>query len=197
MKGKQIYANYNDETIRVYQAYRDAIAHEAVRLQTFGSHFKMERMTWIKPSFLWMMYRCGWAAKEGQENVLAIDIKREGFDEILSKVVLSTFKPELYGTEKEWKAAMARSPVRCQWDPERDIYANRLERRSIQLGIQGEMVHNYVKKWIVRITDISPQVKEWREQIKAGSFKHEVLPEERLYPVSEETQRTLGMGLEE
>jgi hypothetical protein len=37
-------------------------------------------MTWIKPSFLWMMYRCGWATKPGQERVLAIQITREGFE---------------------------------------------------------------------------------------------------------------------
>ncbi len=36
-------------------------------------------MTWIKPSFLWMMYRCGWAAKPGQERVLAVRITHEGF----------------------------------------------------------------------------------------------------------------------
>lgn len=37
----------------------------------------MERMTWIKPSFLWMMYRAGWGFKDkGQRRVLAIDISR-------------------------------------------------------------------------------------------------------------------------
>lgn len=40
---------YDDEVIRVYQAYNNQIADEAIRLGTFGSCFKMERMTWIKP----------------------------------------------------------------------------------------------------------------------------------------------------
>lgn len=57
---KEIRAVYDDNTIRVYQAYCREIAEEAVMLGTFGKRFKMERMTWIKPSFLWMMYRCGW-----------------------------------------------------------------------------------------------------------------------------------------
>lgn len=48
-------------------------------------------MTWIKPSFLWMMYRCGWASKTGQERVLAIDIKREAFDYIVKHAVLSHY----------------------------------------------------------------------------------------------------------
>lgn len=74
----QIRAVFDDHTITVYQAYSKAIALPAVANQKFVPPFKIERMTWIKPSFLWMMYRCGWATKEGQEHVLAIQIKREG-----------------------------------------------------------------------------------------------------------------------
>ena len=51
----------------------------------------MERMTWIKPSFLWMMYRCGYARKEGQERVLAVRITREGFDWAVAHAVDSKF----------------------------------------------------------------------------------------------------------
>jgi Domain of unknown function (DUF4291) len=53
-------------------------------------------MTWIKPNFLWMMYRSGWGRKEGQEVTLAIRIKRSAFDEILSQAVHSKYTPELY-----------------------------------------------------------------------------------------------------
>ncbi|MFM7200125.1 MAG: DUF4291 family protein, partial [Myxococcota bacterium] len=62
---RQIRAVYDDKTIRVYQAYSDAIADSALKHQTFvAPPFKMERMTWIKPSFLWMMYRAGWGYKD-------------------------------------------------------------------------------------------------------------------------------------
>ena len=37
------------KTIRVYQAYNDKIADEAIKLGTFGEHFSLTRMTWIKP----------------------------------------------------------------------------------------------------------------------------------------------------
>ncbi|XVQ86939.1 DUF4291 family protein [Microbispora siamensis] len=59
-----------------YQAYDPATAAPAVAARRFVPPFKRERMTWIKPSFLWMMYRCGWATKPGQTRVLAIDIMR-------------------------------------------------------------------------------------------------------------------------
>ena len=86
---RKINALYDDDTVRVYQAYRNEIADEALELGTFGNHFKRTRMTWIKPSFLWMMYRAGWAEKEGQERILAIDITKDGFLIILKNSVLS------------------------------------------------------------------------------------------------------------
>lgn len=73
----EIRALYTKDTIRVYQAYNEEIANEAVKINTFGTGFKLDRMTWIKPSFLWMMYRCGWGTKEGQERILAIDMDRK------------------------------------------------------------------------------------------------------------------------
>ncbi len=75
---RQIRAVFDAETITVYQAYSPAIAAPALAAQTFVAPFKRERMTWIKPSFLWMMYRCGWASKPGQERVLAVRIIARG-----------------------------------------------------------------------------------------------------------------------
>jgi hypothetical protein len=108
---REIRAVYNDETIRVYQAYNAAIAAEAVRLGTFGSQFSMNRMTWIKPSFLWMMYRCGWAEKENQEHVLAIDLKRSGFDYAVQHAVQSSYYPESGIPREEWQAAVSGGKV--------------------------------------------------------------------------------------
>ena len=135
---RNIYAVFDDKTIRVYQAYNNEIADEALKLGKFGSKFSLTRMTWIKPSFLWMMYRSGWASKQGQERILAIDLKREGFDEIVRNAVLSSFREVSDLSKEEWKEKLENSEVRCQWDPDRDIYGNPIGRRAIQLGIKGE-----------------------------------------------------------
>ena len=117
---RQVRAVFDDETITVYQAYSPAIAVPAAATGTFrGTPFKIERMTWIKPSFLWMMYRCGWAGKEGQEHVLTIRMSRAGFESALSSAALSHFEPGTYANHDEWLARKAASPVRVQWDPER------------------------------------------------------------------------------
>ena len=135
---RNIYAVFDDKTIRVYQAYNNKIADEALKLGRFGSKFSLTRMTWIKPSFLWMMYRSGWTSKQGQERILAIDLKREGFDEIVKNAVLSSFRGVSGLSKEEWKEKLENSEVRCQWDPDRDIYGNPIGRRAIQLGIKGE-----------------------------------------------------------
>ena len=57
--------------------------------------FSLNRMSWIKPNFLWMMYRCGWATKADQEVVLAVRMKRSAFDEILRRAVHSSFVSEV------------------------------------------------------------------------------------------------------
>ena len=183
MEYKEIRAVYTEDTIRVYQAYSKVIAKEAVLKGTFGEHFKMGRMTWIKPSFLWMMYRCGWGEKENQEHVLAIDLKRSVFDSIVKSAVLSNYRKDMGITEKEWKEQVKNSEIRCQWDPERDIYGNPLDYRSIQLGIRGQAVYQYVHNWIVKITDISDYVVELREKKRDRIDITPLLPKERVYPL--------------
>ena len=178
---KEIRAFYTQSTVRVYQAYNEHISNEAVKKGTFGSSFKLDRMTWIKPSFLWMMYRCGWGMKENQENILAIDIKREAFDYIVRNAIISTYSDDLGISYEEWKEQIKKSDIRCQWDPERDLFGNPLEYRSIQLGLRGEAVRKYVGEWIVNITDITDYVKELNEKKNMKEDISLLLPEEKVY----------------
>ncbi len=129
---------YDAEAITVYQAYVDRIA-PALQAGTFVDPFKRARMTWIKPSFLWMMYRSGWATKPDQERVLAIDITREGFEWALAHACLTHFDPTRFATEAAWREELRGSPVRVQWDPERDLGLNALSHRAIQVGLSGRL----------------------------------------------------------
>ena len=181
---KEIRAVYTDETIRVYQAYNKTIAEEAVKNGTFGAHFSMTRMTWIKPSFLWMMYRCGWAQKENQEHVLAIDIKRTGFDKAVNSAVISTFSDDLGITKEEWQKQVKESDVRVQWDPEKDIDGNNLPYRALQLGLRGNAVNEYVHDWIVKVTDITDYVNELNALRISKADISDKLPKETVYIIN-------------
>ena len=180
---RRILANYNKTTIRVYQAYNNKIADEALKLGKYGDSFKMDRMTWIKPSFLWMMYRSGWGTKINQERILAIDIKREGFDNIILNAVLSTYNENVYCTYNEWKDKLSRSLVRCQWDPDRDINGNAIARRTIQLGIKGQMVNMYITEDVKKLKTIKDNNK-----LNIG-----LLPNEKEYYVDDNVKDILGM----
>ena len=185
MKERIIRAVFDKDTITVYQAYRPAIAIPAVENQTFVPPFKMERMTWIKPSFLWMMYRCGWAQKEGQEHVLAIKIKREGWEWAMKNACLSHFIKDIHTTEEEWKETLHKAPVRIQWDPEKDIFLDKLDYRSIQVGLTGIAIDKYVNDWIVSIEDISEKCRDIHSLILEKKIKEatQLLPLEYIYPL--------------
>ena len=188
MKERIIRAVFDEQTITVYQAYRPDIAIPAANNQKFIPPFKMERMTWIKPSFLWMMYRCGWTKKEGQEHVLAIKIKREGWEWAIKNACLSHFIKDIHNTQEEWKETLHSSPVRIQWDPEKDIFLNKLDYRSIQVGLTGIAVEKYVNDWVVSIEDISDNCKLIHSLILNKKIEEakQLLPLENIYPLPNE-----------
>lgn len=179
--GRHILAQYDAETVVVYQAYRPAIGGFAVRHGYFGGEFSLDRMSWVKPNFLWMMYRSGWGAKEGQEVVLAIWLKRNGFDSILSQAVHSTYDKGLYVSEREWKEAIKSSDVRLQWDPDHDPAGRKVERKAIQLGLRGQALAKYAREWTVEIEDISEFVREQRQYATLGAWDRLVTPREEPY----------------
>jgi hypothetical protein len=192
--GRPILAQFDDESVVVYQAYKPSIGDFAAKNGFFGGEFGYARMSWVKPNFLWMMFRSGWGAKADQEVTLAVRLQREAFDAILERAVASTFggARELFSTEADWKAAVARSEVRLQWDPDHAPAGHPVERRAIQLGLRGETLRRYGREWIVGIEDISDFVREQRAHVEARAYDRLFTPRERVYPVSPELARRIG-----
>jgi len=182
----QIRAVYDERTIRVYQAYNNEIADAAVARGTFVSPpFKMARMTWIKPSFLWMMYRAGWGYKdEGQRRILAIDVSREGFGWALEHSCPSHPDPSM--SKEDWVRLKDRVPVRIQWDPERDLRLYPLPYTSIQVGLSKAAVDLYINEWIQKITDITDVAHAIHDLLSSNKSDQAqaLLPQERIYPHS-------------
>jgi len=192
VSGKHIMAQFDRDTIVVYQAYRPAIGLFASEHQRFGGEFSLNRMSWIKPNFLWMMHRSGWGRKEGQEITLAVRLRRAGFDEILEQAVHSSYVPEIYGSHENWRMRLATSPVRLQWDPDHDPRGGKQERRAIQLGLAGEALRQYTQSWIVSIEDISEFVANQRANAEANDHANLITPQEAVYPVNNpETMRRI------
>ncbi|WP_432114566.1 DUF4291 domain-containing protein [Streptomyces sp. S1] len=183
----RIRALHTDRTVTVYQAYRPGIGLPAAREGRFPAVWKRERMTWIKPSFLWMMYRSGWGAKEGQETVLAVEITREGFEWALRNACLSHYVRGFHPDRDAWKRELKRSPARVQWDPERDPRLAPLPYRSLQLGLAGEASRRYADEWTVSITDVTPLAHRVHALVRSGDVDgaRALLPREKPYPEQE------------
>jgi hypothetical protein len=179
--GQHILAQFDDDTIIVYQAYCPNIGRFAVEKGYFGGDFKFSRMSWIKPNFLWMMYRSHWGRSEGQEVVLAVQLKRRFFDSLLAQAVPSSFASPASGSRDEWAAAVARSDVRLQWDPDHLPTGEKCERRAIQLGLRGAVLESYGKREIVQIIDMSTFVAEQRSNIHEWKNGKLITPIEHVY----------------
>jgi len=93
--------------------------------------------------------------------------------------------------------------VKIQWDPERTVRLDKLDRglrRSIQIGIPGAMTEEWAEKMIVGIEDVTEEARKLKrllderpdvtdeEMVELG-----LVPLEGPYELPEELQRALGM----
>jgi hypothetical protein len=194
---RQIRALFDSETITVYQAYSEKIASAAVDSQRLDASpdFSPSRMTWIKPSFSWMMYRAGYSFKDSrQARILAIKMTHEGFITLLRNA-------ELTHGQKELGSDSHSAKVKVQWDPERTPKLGKLQYRSIQIGIPGMMVKEWVEEWIVEIKDITAEARELKAVLdrNPGITMEELIssglvPLEREFEAPEDIQRILAMN---
>lgn len=179
-EGQHIMAQYDDQKIIVYQSYRKEIGEFAIENQYFGGSFSLERMSWIKPNFLWMMYRNGWGTKEDQECVLAIHLKMDAFKRYLENAVINCPYNERLGiSREEWQNQMKVSSVRLQWDPDHDPFGEKLKRRAIQIGLRNEFIKSFAKDDIILIENISDFVKEQHQFVLNNDLDNLMIPEEK------------------
>lgn len=189
---RQILADYDDEGIFVYQAFKPSTVAAALANGTFAEGFNMHRMTWIKPSFGWMLYRSGYASKIRQKAILKIKLSHAGFRETLSQSIETSYNHRIYASHEDWKNALDASEVRHQWDPDRALNGYKLERRAIQIGIRGSMVERYVYEWILSLTEVTTLAYEIQHTV-LNNVPLPTVPEERVYPVSKDLVRRLAI----
>ena len=193
----QIRAAFDAETITIYQAYSAPIARPALAAQKFVPPFSLQRMTWIKPSFLWLMERSNWGQKSGQENILAVAIRRDGWDEALGLGVLTSYEAGVHRNPQVWRAQFEAAPVHVQWDPERSLRGKDVGANSIQVGLGRAVIERYVEEWVVEIRDLTPLARKIHALVQSGQADRarKLLPPERLYSVENQVAARLAMKL--
>jgi len=192
---------WDEEGVYFYQAYCDEIGSWALEHQKLGGPlFKPERMTWIKPSLAWMLYRAGYGEKHNQTSVLKIKLGHTAVAKLLGECVCK------HGGGGGWG--------RVQWDPARDLLMSEKEgqkvlprkmtrSRAIQIGLKGHLSELYVSS-ILSIEDVTPLAKLIME---AHSMKTEeeinmkmaeiqkMLPDERKYTPHLDKEKLDQIGL--
>src|SRR5262245_28535198 len=151
-------------------------------------------MSWIKPNFLWMMYRSGWGTKEGQETTLGLRLRREFFDSILAQAVASSLNQSDQASQETWRASLTTSNVRLQWDPDHDPHGNAVARRAIQLVLRGAVLEDFGQRELIEVIDMTEFVSERRELLSRVGIGELRTPRERLYvPTDEAIARRLKL----
>lgn len=179
--GRHILAQFDDDTIVVYQAYNPAIGRYAIEHGRFGGGFSFSRMSWVKPNFLWMMYRSGWGTKPNQEITLGLRIRRTFFEALLAAAVASAWNPDEYATTEDWSKAVGGSNVRLQWDPDHDPAGAKQERRAIQLGLRGDVLEAFGTTELLEVIDLTAFVAEQRDVLSRDGTSKLLVPRERVY----------------
>ena len=190
---REIRADFDRDTIAIYQAYSPAIADAALAAGRFVTPFSFGRMTWIKPSYLWLMHRSQWGRKAGQERTLAVRITREGWEKALTLAVLTSFDAAIFRSPDDWSASFRAAPVHLQWDTERTLRGAALPCYSIQVGLGRRVIAEFVEDWIVSIEDRTAATRRMADLLRAGQVararRH--LPPEKTYPLIPDIARRL------
>eukprot|EP00903_Cladosiphon_okamuranus_P011573 g10888.t1 len=200
--GRCLLAQFTDREVIVYQAYNPQLGSFATEHNYFGGGFSFARTSWIKPNFTWMMHRCGWASKQNQEVVLALSLRRDFWDNVLSQAVMSNYaahlttQPEVPDlpsaprgqAQSRWKALLQASNVVMQWDPDHQPFTgDKTSHRVIQLGLRGDALAAFRGPAFGEggIEDMTPFTKATydRHQGGGGSGGALFLPAEESYPV--------------
>ncbi|MCU0687075.1 MAG: DUF4291 domain-containing protein [Polyangiaceae bacterium] len=191
---REIRADFDRDTIVVYQAYNHAIADAALARGRFAPPFSLGRMTWVKPSFLWLMGRSHWGSKSGQERTLAVRLKRSGWERALALAVPTDPLALGYPSDEAWRRSFEGAAVHVQWDTERSLQGKGLPYYSIQIGLGRAVIEEYVEEWVVSIVDESERVRKARALVTTGraDAARRLLPPEALYPLSAELARRIG-----
>mmetsp|Transcript_46675 Transcript_46675/g.122578 ORF Transcript_46675/g.122578 Transcript_46675/m.122578 type:complete len:459 (+) Transcript_46675:126-1502(+) len=187
---------WDNSGVYVYQAYSAAIADWAVANQSLGGpHFKPDRMTWIKPSFAWVLYRSGYARKHCQERILKIKLSHHAVALLLSECAC--------------KHGGGGTKGRVQWDPARDLLSaedkgraprRMLRERAIQIGLSKELSHRFVASIleIHDVTDLAHRVSEAhgaKDVQAAMADLAQELPMERPYIPQCSTSDLVRLGM--
>jgi hypothetical protein len=124
-------------------------------------------MTWIKPSFAWVLYRSGYGTKHDPTRVLKVKVPHAAVAALLAQCKCAHGGGGALG--------------RAQWDPARDLLTaedggreprRKLRERAIQIGLKGRLSEEYVRS-VTSIEDVTGLAHRVRDAHRAPRTRDE------------------------
>ncbi|MDF1660345.1 MAG: DUF4291 family protein [Planctomycetota bacterium] len=190
---KRIYAEFDDDGIFVYQAFKHKTVLRAAAAGRFGTGFNRDRVTWIKPSFAWLLHRSVYATKHRMDGIAKIKLCHEGFLEILNQSISTEYDERFFPTRTAWRRALDLSEVCHQWDGDRDLRGRPNDRRAIQIALSGSIVEKYVDEWTLGIEDVTALAQSIGKAVRGKVKKLPECPELGIYELESSLSSKLGI----
>ncbi|XP_045207003.2 uncharacterized protein LOC123559349 [Mercenaria mercenaria] len=137
----------------------------------------------LHTSFVQTMISCEWGKKSGHEKVLAISVKREGFEELLR-----TYVDDKKNNQKT-------GDVKVEWNPDKSPTGGLLKRYVPEIVIRGRLLQKFNKCWTLNVKDMSVYVEHLRRFMETGKSSRIWTPKESVY-ISESSEVCSRMVVE-
>ena len=189
--GRWLVGSADSKTIVVYQSLSREISRPAIKNKRFAAPFDFNRLSWVKPSFLWTMHRTNWGRLD--DCILGVRIDRVGLFGLLSESVSAKYESIQFPKKCKWDKLVRKNGVLTQWDPEYDLMDCRMNRMAIQIGLRGDALKFYASDLIVEINDLTDFVREQRNRIQSRRLDEVVVPLEQVVQVDSSLANWLGI----
>jgi hypothetical protein len=192
--GRHVLAQFDAETVIVYQAFAPAIGLAVAERGSIPSEVNCG-LNFVIPSFLEMMFRSDWGTKKDHEAILALRIRSAFFDSLLTAAMPVYWDGTWFNSFEEWERRAGDSLVWSLWESEYHPSGLGLERWLLRLTLRGKVSEKFGRRELVEAIDLSKFVAEQRGKWSAAGVSALVTPRERVYPADPAVARRLALAL--
>ncbi len=187
--GRPLLACFDEATVTVFAAHRPEIGAWAIDHGTLGGPaWRGDRIARFRLSLPRVMSRSERGERAGKEVLLAIALRRDGFDAVLRQAVhWREFPASIFGTRGKWRLATRYTEVVVDFAPDCAPDGSDLPRMTPRFGVRGHALKAMLSDWVVGVRDLGDLALAWRGDPDPPT------PVLRPYPLAEpEVARTLS-----
>lgn len=164
--GRPLLACFDPEVVTVFAAHQPEIGAWAAANGTLGGPaWAGDRVARFRLSLPRVMSRSERGERTGKEVVLALAIRREGFDSVLRQAVhWREYPAAIFDTPGKWRLATRYTEVVVDFAPDCRPDGSDLPRMTPRFGVRGHALKRLLKDWVVGVTDLTALAVAWRTE---------------------------------